>query len=135
MRPANHTGVSTRRAARGYSTTEVARRPYGFRHHVRVRWLDLFIDYLHLSYADRAVGVRFDIGPFSRVGSMFNALVSVALGAITLWTGITGETTAYIGAVVAGVLAVTFVRVCVRAFRGDFDDFVLDPADLEETPT
>jgi hypothetical protein len=35
-------------------------------------------------------------------------------------------------AVFPGVLEVFFVRVCVRAFRGDFDEFVLDPPDPDE---
>lgn len=96
-----------------------------------MKWLDRYIDYTHQRHVDRTVGIRLEIGPFSRIGSIFNVVVCGALGAFTLWMGITGQTPGYVVAIFAGVMEIIFVRVCVRTFRGDFADFVLDPPDIE----
>jgi hypothetical protein len=97
-----------------------------------VRWLDLYIDHLHQSSMKWGVGSLLDLGPFSRVGSVGNVIICGAIGVGTLLTGITGQPEAYAVAGVAALLDVVFVRVCVRAFRGDFDEFVLDSDEGEE---
>lgn len=91
----------------------------------------MYIDHLHQSSLERWVGPRLDIGPFSRIGSVFNVVVCAAIGAGSLWTGVTGQAPAYFVVIFTGVLEVIFVRVCVRAFRGDFDDFVHDSLDVD----
>lgn len=91
----------------------------------------MYIDWVYQSYVNRSVGSRLDIGPFSRIGATFDVVFCGAVGVITLWTGITGQVPGYAVAIVAGVLEIVFVRVCIRSFRGDFDEFVLDSPELE----
>jgi hypothetical protein len=97
-----------------------------------VRWLDVYIDHLHQSSTEWTVGSRLDLGPFSRIGAVANVVICGSIAIVALWTGIAGQSPTYLVAVFPGVLEVFFVRVCVRAFRGDFDEFVLDPPDPDE---
>jgi hypothetical protein len=94
-----------------------------------VKWLDVYIDHEHHRSMELMGGSRWHLGPFSRIGATANVIIcgTAALGA--LWEGITGESAVYVVAAVLGVFEVVFVRVCVRAFRGDFDAFVLDSAE------
>src|SRR5215207_3519839 len=92
----------------------------------------MFIDYSHLLVADKSVGSRLDFGPYSRAGSVANVILCAAFAVICLATGLTGVAPGYGAAILLGVLEVFFVRVCVRAFRGDFEEFVLSPDDEED---
>jgi hypothetical protein len=97
-----------------------------------VRWLDVYIDHLHHSSMALMGWPLVNLGPFSGIGATANVIIcgTAALGA--LWTGITGQPAVYPVAAVLGVFEVVFVRVCVRAFRGDFDGFVLDSAEPDD---
>lgn len=97
-----------------------------------VRWLDRYIDHTYRVSVEWTVGSRLDFGPFSRIGSVFNVVFCAAAVIFTLWTGLTGQTAGFVAVAFLAVLEIVFVRVCFRAFRGDFDDFVLDPDDDEE---
>jgi hypothetical protein len=92
----------------------------------------MYIDHLYLSSMERMVGCRLNLGPFSRIGATANVIIcgTAALGA--LWTGITGQSAVYVVAARLGVFEVVFVRVCIRAFRGDFDEFVLDSTEPDD---
>ena len=94
-----------------------------------MRWLDAFIDFSHQAFSDSTVGSRLDFGPYSRVGAVFNVVLCAGLAAVVLWTALTDQPPGYGGVIFLGVLEVLFVRVCIRAFRGDFDDFVIPPDD------
>lgn len=100
-----------------------------------VRWLDTFIDYSHQTVADRTVGSRFDFGPYSRAGSVANVVLCAIFAVVCIVTGANGTTLpGYGGAIFLGALEVVFVRICLRAFRGDFEAIVLDPDDDADTP-
>lgn len=92
----------------------------------------MFIDYSHQALAETTVGSRLDIGPYSRVGSVFNVILCAGLAGVFLWTALNEQPPGYGGVIFLGVLEVIFVRVCIRTFRGDFDDFVLAPDDDED---
>jgi hypothetical protein len=97
-----------------------------------VRWLDVYIDHLHHSSTELMVGCRLNLGPFSRIGATANLIICGTAALVALWTGITGQWAVYVVAAVLGVFEMVFVRVCVRAFRGDFDEFVLDSGEPDE---
>jgi uncharacterized membrane protein len=97
-----------------------------------MRWLDVYIDHLHQSIMERMVGCRLNLGPFSRIGATANVVICGTMAIVALWTGISGQSAAHAVAAVASVMEVVFVRVCVRAFRGDFDEFVLDSAESDD---
>lgn len=87
----------------------------------------MYIDHLYQSTMERIFGSRsLDLGPFSRIGGVGNVVICGVIGVVALWSGITGQPAAHGGAVIAGAMEVMFVRVCIRAFRGDFDEFVPD---------
>lgn len=92
-----------------------------------MRWLDLYIDGMHRSSVAWGVGSRIAIGPFSRVGSIINVVFCAVVAVGGLWAGITGQAPGFVTAAFASVIEVVLVRICIRAFRGDFEDFVLDP--------
>lgn len=92
----------------------------------------MFIDYSHLAFADRTVGSRFDFGPYSRAGSAANVILCAAFAVVCFWTGLNVAPPGYVGAVLLGGLEVVLVRVCMRAFRGDFEAFVLGAEEEDE---
>jgi hypothetical protein len=95
-------------------------------------WLDRYIDWTYQSYSETTVGSLLpDFGPFSRLGSIANILVCVLFVGVTLWTGFTGSPF-WLGATIfAAAIGIVLVRVCFRAFRGDFEDFVI-PSDDDD---
>jgi hypothetical protein len=101
-----------------------------------VRWLDLIIDLGYQQFSSTSVSSRFDFGPYSLVGSVFNVVFSAGLIVVGIWGWVSGE----LGdggaglAALGAALEVIFVRTCVRAFRGDFDDFVVPSDDDEQDP-
>jgi len=92
----------------------------------------MFIDYNHQVLAERTVGSRLDIGPYSRVGAVFNVILCGGLAGVFLWTALTDQPPGYGGVIFASALEVIFVRVCIRTFRGEFDEFVLSPDDDDD---
>lgn len=92
----------------------------------------MFIDVSHQAFADSTVGSRIDVGPYTRVGSVFNVVLCAGLAVFFLWTGLNGKPPSYGGVIFLAMLEVLFVRVCIRAFRGDFDDVVPAPDDQED---
>lgn len=91
-----------------------------------MRWLDAVID---LGYA-ASIRSRLDvIGPYSRIGSVANVVLCAAIAAIIVWVVRDGSPAGYGYLVFVGLVQVPLVRICVRAFRGDFDGVVPDEDD------
>lgn len=101
-----------------------------------MRWIDLIIDRGHNQFSSMSVGSRLDFGPYSRVGSVFNVVFCAGLTVFGIWGWVTGDPGAAGGGIAAigAALEVIFVRTCMRAFRGDFDDFVIPSDDDEKAP-
>jgi len=93
----------------------------------------MFIGYSHQAFSDSTVGSRLDFGPFTRIGSVFNVALCAGLAVVFLWTGLNDQSPGYGGVIFLSALEVLFVRVCVRTFRGDFDDAVLADDDDEDS--
>ena len=92
----------------------------------------MVIDFSHQAFAQNTVGSRLDTAPYTRIGSVFNVVFCAGLAVFFLWTGLNDKPPGYVGMIFPALLEVIFVRVCIRAFRGDFDDFVLAPDDDED---
>lgn len=88
-----------------------------------MRWLDLYIDQLHRSSSEWTAPMRRleDFGPFGRVGSVANALLCAGLGVVFVVMGFSGQPFGAAPVILPIALEVVFVRICIRAFRGDFD--------------
>lgn len=78
--------------------------------------IDRFID----SLAAQLAGSR-GVGPFNRYGAIVNVVICGALVGLTLWMGFTESPSSFGVAVVGIALEVLFVRIMIRAWRGDFD--------------
>lgn len=92
-----------------------------------MRWLDWYIDGIDRGTFSMSLGGLGGLGPFGRVGAIFNVVVAGGLTIVGLVLGFVGEYPGFGLAVIGAALEVVFVRIAVRAFRGDFDEFVLDP--------
>ena len=97
-----------------------------------VRWLDWYIDGIQRSALTGALGRLHEVGPFGRIGSVINVAFVAVAGVAGLVTGFTGASPGFAFAVFAVVFEIVFVRVAVRAFRGDFDPFVVDPDEVND---
>lgn len=87
-----------------------------------MRWLDVYIDRMRESTATWTGGFVAELGPYSRVGSVVNVLMCAGIGVAFLVTGLGGGSFGLAPLIIPIALEMLFVRVCVRAFRGDFDD-------------
>ncbi len=101
-----------------------------------MKWLDLYIDGIHDGIQRWAPmnALTVAVGPFSVVGSLINALFCGVLfvgGASML---VIGEGLGLPMLVVAAAMEVVFVRVHVRARRGDFDPYIKSDDDTDTTP-
>lgn len=90
-----------------------------------MRWLDLYLDGMHRS----AFMVSGSLGPFGRIGAVANVVFAGVLLVAGVVLGITSQPPGFGVALVAAVLELVFLRVAFRTFRGDFEEFVLDPDD------
>ena len=78
--------------------------------------LDRYIDGMHR--ATFATGGRF--GPFGSIGSVINVVMCGALGAFGIVGVVRGEAP-LLFLLIAAFLETVFVRVAIRARRGDFE--------------
>lgn len=79
-------------------------------------WLDAFIDNMYDAMPSR------NFGPFSVWGSLFNVVVSGILVTVFVWVSVTQpfDWLVVLGAVGGAGLFAMFLRIHVRARRGDF---------------
>lgn len=92
-----------------------------------MKWLDSAIDALRrstLRLSPSHLQWMLDaFGPYSRVGSIVNAVICGGLAVFaTVLLAVSGQPEAIIFLVLGSVLWLVFVRIAVRANRGDFDD-------------
>ena len=86
-----------------------------------VRWLDAYIDGMR-NRIERMSPRPVLPGPFSRGGSIINAIVCTLIGVFGIASAFDGRPAA-VGMIVPVVfLEIVFVRICIRAQRGDFDE-------------
>jgi hypothetical protein len=79
--------------------------------------LDRYIDRMHRSTS--TAGGRF--GPFGAVGALVNVVMCGALGAFGAFGVVRGDAPWFF-LLIAAFLETVFVRVAVRARRGDFEE-------------
>ena len=82
--------------------------------------IDNYIDRLAASGMSTVRGRLAKFGPFGRVGSIFNVVFCGLLVVFGLVLGFMGEPTGFFLSV-GIVMEIVFVRVAIRARRGDFD--------------
>lgn len=80
--------------------------------------IDAFIDQLH-GRVSLIATTRF--GPFSRAGSILNVVICGLLVIFMVASVVNGSPAAITGVVIGLVLGALFVRISIRALRGDFD--------------
>jgi len=96
-----------------------------------VKLLDAFIDGIYLNHLTSENRLTYTFGPFSLVGSLMNVIVCCAL---VVGASVIGFQQSGIGffipAAIGVVLLTVFIRVHVRARRGDF---IIDGDETDES--
>lgn len=88
-------------------------------------WLDALIDgmrrmtYRLLPWSP--FGLVTSLGPFSRVGSIGNVVICSGLVVTSVVVGVADEPFAVATLLPTALMEAVFVRIAIRAWRGDFD--------------
>jgi len=82
-----------------------------------MKWLDDYIDRMR----ERMTYIKPVNPQFTRIGAIFNAVVSSAIVAFGISFGINQSPFGFVFALAASAMAAMFIRIAVRALRGDFD--------------
>lgn len=96
---------------------DIAQLPRSNGHTHCVRWLDDYIDQMR----ERLPLFGAVSPPFTRIGSIFNAVMSSAGVAVFVYLALTDSPFFLVFSLGAAALATTFIRIAVRAQRGDFE--------------
>ena len=101
------------------------------RHTGPVKLLDAFINGIYLNHLTSENRLTYTFGPFSLAGSLMNVIVCSALvvGAVAIGLQQPGVGL-FIPAAIGVLLLVVFIRVHVRARRGDF---IIDGGETDES--
>jgi len=81
-----------------------------------LRLIDDFIDRMHSGVG----GSRGEFGPFGSIGSVINVIFCGAMGAFATIQALTGKNVPAFFPLVFVPLELLFIRVALRARRGDF---------------
>ena len=84
-----------------------------------MKWLDAYIDGMRRGTA--RMNVMPAVGPFSRGGSLVNVIMCSAITLFGMWFALTETTFAVFFVLIGLALTAVFVRIHIRARRGDFD--------------
>lgn len=101
------------------------------RHTGPVRLLDTFIDGMYLNQINSESRLTYAFGPFSLVGSLVNAIVCGAIVGGAVMIGVQQSDAGFFIAAAVGLAPLSvFIRVYVRARRGDF---IVDDGEPDES--